>query len=39
MPEAGRYPPGAYLAGFGVAVALQTVALLRLFIVREIGVR
>jgi len=39
MPEAGRYPLAAYTAAFGAVVCLQTLALLPLLTLREVGPR
>ena len=39
MPEAGRYPLAAYTAAFGTVVVLQTLALLPLLTLREVGPR
>jgi MFS family permease len=38
-PEAGRYPLAAYTAAFGTVVVLQTLALLPLATLREVGPR
>ncbi len=38
-PEAGRYPLAAYSAAFGTVVVLQTLALLPLLTLREVGPR